>query len=81
MNNIGTTKPIGLKMYVDNVGSSSTYKNMMWQEAGGINGSSDYYYTAGTAFWNNDTNAITGLEVTVSSGNIASGTCSLYGMN
>jgi hypothetical protein len=79
-----TTQPQTLKAYIDNVGSSSIHKNVYYnffQEQ-----TPDYYQVMGMSFWSNDTNAVTGLEVTTtgdggSAGNITSGTCSLYGMN
>lgn len=33
------------------------------------------------SYYNADTNPVTGLQFTFSSGNIASGQCSLYGLN
>jgi hypothetical protein len=74
-----STFPISLKLYIDNVGSSSLYKNVFFEMARYKN-SSTYYTRAGSGYWNNDTNAVTGIEVTVNAGTITSGQCSLYGM-
>jgi hypothetical protein len=75
-----TTKPLSLKMYIDNVGSSTLYKNAIIQETSYVD-TSGYFTNWVGSYWNNDTNPITGLQVTVSTGNLTSGTCSLYGMN
>jgi hypothetical protein len=72
-----TTLPVALKIYIDNVGSSSVYKNVTFVS----NASGQGYFASGSGYWNNDTNPITGAEVTINSGTFASGTCSLYGMN
>jgi hypothetical protein len=66
-------------MYLDNVSSSSNYKIATFQLEG--YGDGVFFTAAGNSYWNNDTNAITGLQVGVSTGNFTSGTCSLYGMN
>jgi hypothetical protein len=71
--------PISFKAYIDNVGSSSVYKNVTWNAMAGA--PSQWFGFVGWSNWNNDTNPITGLEVLPSAGNIASGTCSLYGLN
>jgi hypothetical protein len=75
-----STSPLSMKAYIDNVGSSTLYKNVVWQKTFGDSGN-EYYYNPGAGYWNNDTNPITGLEVAAQSGNLTSGTCSLYGMN
>ena len=41
----------------------------------------DSYFQTGGGWYSGDTNAITAIQVFMTSGNIASGTCSLYGMN
>jgi hypothetical protein len=74
-----TTQPELLRAYIDNIGSSSIVKNVQWSvfdEEG-----SRWYNHWGMSFWNNDTNPVTAIQVTVGNGNITSGTCSLYGMN
>jgi len=76
-----TTIPTSFKIYIDNVGSSSTVKLVTWQSSYYYPGGSALYTIAGSGYWNNDTNPITGLEIVGNGGNIASGTCSLYGMN
>jgi hypothetical protein len=75
-----STIPTSVKSYIDNVGSSSVVKI--------ISGSWDRYHTGSnfshkvvSGYWNNDTNPVTALELVGDSTNIASGTCSLYGMN
>jgi hypothetical protein len=37
-------------------------------------------FWSNSGYWTNDTNALTGIELVPSSGTIASGTCSLYGL-
>jgi hypothetical protein len=69
-----------VKMYIDNVGSSSLYKFVTMAEVDGNSGSNlcgSFY----TSYWNNDTNPVTAIEVVPTAGTITSGTCSLYGMN
>jgi hypothetical protein len=75
-----TTVPFSMKLYIDNVSSSTVYKNVTWNYAG-ADGSNNYFAVGGTSFWNSDTNPITGLEVVPSVGTITSGQCSPYGMN
>jgi hypothetical protein len=77
-----TTKPTAYKMYFDSVGSTGVYKMVTYQlsEYVDANGAG-LFYIFGSSFWNNDTNAITGIEVVTDTGTITSGTCSLYGMN
>lgn len=75
---VKTTFPVGLLMYINNVGSSTIYKMMTTKWTGGYN----YLFLGSVgAYWNNDTNPITAIELSASSGNLTSGTCSLYGMN
>jgi hypothetical protein len=78
---LSTTTPSSFKLYIDNVASSTLYKIMTFQ--GFWKGSSiGLTGVSGWGFWNNDTNAVTGLELFASGGGtISSGTCSLYGMN
>jgi hypothetical protein len=76
--NTNTSIPASMKMYIDNVGSSSVAKIAT------VHGSTDNsvpLLISYESYWNADTNPITGLEVVPSTGNLASGTCSLYGMN
>jgi hypothetical protein len=77
--NTNTSIPASVKMYIDNVGSSSVVKMATVQESDAFSGG--LVWISYESYWNNDTNPITGLEVVPSTGNIASGTCSLYGMN
>lgn len=68
---IGTS----IKMTLDSYTSTSLNKYALWSSAN--NEATNYYYFAGTAYWNSDTNAITGVQVVPSAGTI-SGTCSAY---
>jgi hypothetical protein len=81
-----TTTPFSIKAYIDNVGSSTLYKNVTFQYI--FNTSNESWgYNTGGGYWNNDKNAVTGLSVTTTgvtsgdTGTFTSGTCSLYGMN
>jgi hypothetical protein len=79
--NMSATVPTGFKVYIDNPSSSTMYKNIYFSELG-LPSTTTWGGAGGWAYWNNDTNAVTGLEVTASGGgSISSGTCSLYGMN
>lgn len=77
------TIPVSLKVYIDNVGSSSLYKiATMWLMGyGNGNGANNAQNIYVTGWWDNDTNVVTGLELTGNGSNIKSATCSLYGMN
>lgn len=77
---ISTTAPYSMRAYMDNVGSSTAYKNITWSSAS-TNQAGKYYEAIGVGYWNNDTNPITGIQISPSAGNIVSGTCSLYGLN
>jgi hypothetical protein len=70
-------------LYLYNVGSSTLYKTSIWQLSRATDnfGAVVDFFELGKGYWNNDTNPITGIEVIPNVGNIASGTCSLYGMN
>jgi len=73
-----TTVPMLVKLYIDNAGSSSIYKNFVYD----VNNPASFSTsTHGWGYWNNDTNPITALEIVPSSGTISSGQCSLYGLN
>jgi hypothetical protein len=77
-----TTFPENIQMYLNNAGSSSMYKAAtIYDNTINTTGASNTYLYIINGYWNNDTNAITGIEIVPSTGNIASGTCSLYGMN
>jgi hypothetical protein len=78
-----TTVTGSLRLSIDNVASSSITKTAIYASGSLYGGDSLWRTKSGTSYWNNDTNAITGLEF-VPFGNFgafASGTCSLYGMN
>ena len=75
-----TTNPASIKGYIDNVGSSSIYKNMS-MTATIYDGVGYLLHENWGGYWSSDTNPITAIRLTVSSGTISSGTCSLYGMN
>jgi hypothetical protein len=73
------TDPLDFDTYIYNVSSTTLHKVFLLNE---------YLYTAANqaygsipAFWAGDTAALTGVELVPSAGTIASGTCSLYGMN
>lgn len=76
-----STFPVSLQAYAYNVGSSSLYKNISINEEQFSTAAVSYVTLTGWGYWNNDTNPITGLQLLPASGNITSGTCSLYGMN
>ena len=82
LNGSNTAYPISFELYINNVASTTIHKNVNTTFSG-YDCSSNATFCGGviTGYWNSDTNAITGIEVTASGGNIASGTCSLYGMN
>jgi hypothetical protein len=81
LSNVSSTFPGSLRLYIDNVSSSSMYKNIQWNVS--YQSSAGHYWSqSGSSFYNNgDTSPITGLEIAPSTGTIASGQCSLYGMN
>jgi hypothetical protein len=79
--NSSNVYPASIKAYIGNVGSSSIYKNIDYEGDSWYSGISAFFHFGGSGFWSADTNPITGLEVIPGSGNITSGTCSLYGMN
>jgi hypothetical protein len=57
---------------------NKTYANGWWSDSGG----GTVGYSEEWSYWNQDTNAFTALEVTTYGGGpIASGQCSLYGLN
>ena len=75
-----TTIPLGFQAYIGNISSTTLYKMVFINLVGYKDVGSAFASTTGSGYWNNDTNPITGIEVIPSGGNIASGTCSLYGM-
>jgi hypothetical protein len=80
-NQTATTKAISFKFYISNVSSSTVYK--MFNGFFGLDGSPGNGFAGDvvSAYWNNDTNPLTGVELVANGTTIASGTCSLYGMN
>ena len=75
-----TATPVSFNFYIYNVSSSTVYKmftgNFVQKTTSGFNTGNI------SAYWNSDTNPLTGVEVVANGGTtIASGTCSLYGMN
>jgi hypothetical protein len=79
-----TASPMSLKMYIDNISSSSIAKVATFQSSGSKDSPASSYgvYTInGMGFWNNDTNPVTAIRLITTGGTITSGTCSLYGMN
>jgi hypothetical protein len=82
MNDFTTGIPASIKLYIDNVASSSIIKMITWNFSDPYNTvANNQWGWSGWTFWNNDTNPITGLELVPSTGTITSGACSLYGMN
>jgi hypothetical protein len=75
----GSDSNFSIQLYISNVSASGVYKPATYTMFGVTSGI--YYYFAGGGYWANDTNAITGLELVASGGNLTSGSCSLYGMN
>jgi hypothetical protein len=75
---VGWHRLRGRDRIIDNVSSSSIYKNASWTLLQEQPGSPNTWYDiTGYGFWNGDTNAITGLELTTTGsggGNITSGT-------
>jgi hypothetical protein len=49
--------PVKLSLYIDNVGSSTLYKNILWETAYRDSGSAYYWSIRGASFWFSDTNA------------------------
>jgi hypothetical protein len=76
-----STVPQTIKAYIDNVGSSSLYKNIFAETALYSDAVGSLFNVEENASWYNDTNPITGLQLAASTGTIVSGTCTLYGMN
>lgn len=79
-NNTTAGQPIGLKWYVNNVSSSSLYKDAQGQATYWTGAGTLGTYT-GSGAWHGDTNALTGLRIISDAGaTITSGQCSLYGV-
>jgi hypothetical protein len=79
-----TASPMSLKMYIDNISSSSIAKVATFHSSGSKDSPASSYgvYTInGMGFWNNDTNPVTAIRLITTGGTMTSGTCSLYGMN
>jgi hypothetical protein len=74
------TIPSSIKFYIGNTASTTTYK-MATFFFSDSDANDPTYETEGSAYWNNDKNAVTGLQISASTGTIASGTCNLYGLN
>jgi hypothetical protein len=72
-----SSTPVSLKFYIDNVGSTSLYKVYTYSMAS--TQGSVFNTNSSWGYWNNDTGAITGIEVLF--GGTSSGTCSLYGLD
>jgi hypothetical protein len=72
---------ISFKAWISNVGSSSLYKQTV-ALIGAYEVSSTFEdWVAASGTYTGDTNAVTAIRILMSSGNITSGTCSLYGLN
>ena len=71
----------GVSVFAMLVGLSAGHSQVLW-ENGGLSANGTSYSAAENSGWyTGDTNPITAIKVFMSSGNITSGTCSLYGMN
>lgn len=75
----GTAFPTDLQLYIYNVASSSLAKSVAVNAAYTDTTAAAFVTVNGWAYWNLDTNPITGIEIIPDSGNIVSGTCSEYG--
>jgi hypothetical protein len=80
-NQASTANPISFNFYISNVSSSTVHKMVNGSFA--LDGAPGNGFATGVvaAYWNNDTNPLTGVELVANGTTIASGTCSLYGMN
>jgi hypothetical protein len=67
--------PLAIAMYLYGANTSGTWTHYWIHLIGGWFSTADY-----SGQWGADTNQITGIEIVPISGNIVSGTCSLYGM-
>ena len=80
-NGTNAAQVVTAKVYINNVGDLSFYKQVVGLSTSWDNSTVLYPWIAGGAYVG-DHNAITGLKVLVSDGtNMTSGQCSLYGMN
>lgn len=71
----------GVSVFATLVGLSAGHSQVLW-ENGGLSANGTSYSAGGNSGWyTGDTNPITAIQVFMSSGNITSGQCSLYGMN
>jgi len=77
----GTKTSIRVLGYLDTVSSSALYKTFSWMACSSDSASGCGANTWDSSWWTNDTNPVTGLRIVAQAGTIASGTCSLYGMN
>jgi hypothetical protein len=82
-NNTNSADTFETKAWIYNNSSSSLYKVVSYLGAGWVDsgGSPVIGGYSGGGSYSGDTNAITAFRLQMNSGNITSGTCSLYGMN
>jgi hypothetical protein len=80
-NQTSTANPISFKFYISNVSSSTVHKMVNGFFALDGTPGNGFASSVIAAYWNNDTNPLTGVELVANGTTIASGTCSLYGMN
>jgi hypothetical protein len=80
-NQASTAKSMSFFFYIYKPASSTVYK--MFNGSFALDGTPGNGFATGVvaAYWNNDTNPLTGVELVANGTTIASGTCSLYGMN
>jgi hypothetical protein len=69
------------KIWMNKPGSTSIYKNVDYLSDEYYSGTFENCHFVGGGSYNADTNTLTALRIQFSTGNITSGTCSLYGMN
>lgn len=73
-------KPMSGIFFIDSPSSASLKKNCRWDVASLVSASSNQSITIGSGLYNANNNAITGIRFMYSSGNIASGTFTLFGI-
>jgi hypothetical protein len=76
---VSTTIPTSIKLTLDNYTSTTLNKMVIWFSTLTA-ATSGIGFQMGTGYWNNDANAVTGLQVVPSAGTM-SGTCTLFAYN
>jgi hypothetical protein len=75
---ISSTIPDSLKLWIDNVTSTTLYKKATYVQM--MTYATLVAEVSGSGYWNADKNPVTAIEIVPVSGTLT-GTCSLYGMN